>query len=450
MSSPDLTLWRERSQRFLLGGSATVALTLSGAIRTKWLASALSAAGLGALAQVFSMQAWLGTACGLGLSAPLASALAAAEAAGNEALARRTLHTAFALVAAVTAVAVTLGLWFAAPISHALLATAAHAPLVRVAMIAVAGLAMQGLVLATFAGRSDLKAPFALAVSGGLASVTATLLLVPRYGLLGGAIGSAMMFPFGVAGAWLVHRHRYRLLLRPWAGVDLTLARKLVSIGAAMLLIAVLDQGVLLALRADYLRRNDVASNGLFQAGLALAQQLGALFYAYLSSYAFGRISAANGAGAVRSNTRRTWTPVVLLAAGMFAVAMVASGPLLRLFFSHRFEAARPLLAWTMVGEFAKVQMQTWILGALPLRGPRRVVAISIVYPIALAAAYAVFVATGAGPIGLAWAYAAAGVTTLIASGIGMSAVGVTLSPRQIGIGAATLAGLAALAAWLR
>ena len=449
MSSPDLSLWRERSQRFLLGGSATVALTLSGAIRTKWLASTLSAAGLGVLAQVFSMQAWLGTACGLGLSAPLSSALASAEASGNEALARRTLHTAFALVVSVTVVAVILGLVFAAPISRALLATGAHASLVRVGVIAVAGLAMQGLVLATFAGRSDLRAPFALAVSGGVASVATTLLLVPRFGLLGGAIGAAVMFPCGVAGAWLVHRRRYRTLLVPWAGVDLALARTLVSIGAAMLLLSVLDQGVLLALRADYLRRNDVASNGLFQAGLALSQQLGALFYAYLSSYAFGRISAANGADAVRSYTRRTWTPVVLLAAMLFAVAMIASGPLLRLFFSHRFEAARPLLAWTMVGEFAKVEMQTWILGALPLRGPRQVVAIAIVYPIALAAAYAVFVAMGAGPISLAWAYATAGVTTLIASGIGMSAVGVTLSPRQIGIGALALGGLGALAAWL-
>jgi len=314
----------------------------------------------------------------------------------------------------------------------------------------VVGLAVQNLALGTFAGRSDLRAPLALAVAGGVGSVAATLLLVPRYGLAGGAIGSAVLFPCGLLAALALHGRRYPELRRPWTGIDPALVRSLLSVGAAMLLLSALDLGTMLGLRADYLRRNGVASNGLLQAALALTQQLGALFYAYLSNYAFGRISGLGDARAMTTYTRRSWGPLILLAALAFAVAMIAAGPLLHVFFTRRFDPARPMLCWTLVGEFGKVAMQTWMLGALPLRGPRQVVAISIVYPAALAAAYAGFTQGGAGALSLPWAYAVAGVVGLISSGVGMSLVGVRLAPRQIAVAIAALAALTALAWTLR
>src|SRR5205823_8242744 len=120
-----------------------------------------------------------------------------------------------------------------------------------------------------------------------------------------------------------------------------------------------------------YLRLNGVAANGLLQAALALAQLVGGLFYAWLSSYCFGRMSAAGGVEGVRAYTRKLWGPTMLVAGGGFAAAMLLASPLLHLFYSHRFESARPLMAWTLAGEFARVAIQLWGLGALPLGGVR-------------------------------------------------------------------------------
>src|SRR5438093_52800 len=98
------------------------------------------------------------------------------------------------------------------------------------------------------------------------------------------------------------------LLLAPW------LSRALLGSDAHATLVLA-DQGAMIVLRAHYLRRNDVSANGLLQAALALAQQLGGLFYAYLASHAFGRISGITGVDSIREYTRRLWSPIVLLAA---------------------------------------------------------------------------------------------------------------------------------------
>ena len=447
MLSTRAALWRDRSIRFALGGGATVVLALFGVVRNKWVAEHLAASGLGVLGQVFAAQTWLGTATGMGLSLPIAMAVGAAVAARDEPAVRRTAWTALMQVGAAALGVVVLGLVFAPWLSRLLLGTAEHAGLIRIAMLGVGGIALYGVASGLFAGRSDVRAPLTFALVGGAVAVALTFLLVPRTGLAGAAIGAAALAPAGLAGAFWIHRRDYQRVLwpAPRPRFDPATARGLIGVGGAALLLALVDQGTLLALRAHYLRANGIAANGLLQAALALSQQVSGVFNAYLASYAFGRISGAQGANAIRDYTRRHWRPLVLAAGPAFALAMVLASPLLHLLYSARFDPARGMMVWALFGEFCRVMTQVWSLGSLPLGGRRLWMPIGLAAPVALASVYPLLAPAG-GLLALPLAGAAAGLFQLLVAGLLMSWRGVTPRAGDAVLLAAMVAGLALLA----
>ncbi len=434
-----------------MGSSATISGALLGIVRNKWIAIHLHTAGLGVLAQTSSAQMWLGALGGMGLGLPVGRAVGAAQGSGDEASARRTVWTALSLVGLGTTAVAAVGLIFASPISVALLGTPRHALLVRIAAVGAAGIALQGLLYGLFVGRSDLKANVTLALSGGVAALLATIVLVPAWGLAGAAIGVAALAPAGILGVILFHRRAYAdaFVPMPRPPLDWRLARSLVAVGAAAVALSLVDLGVMVTVRSHYLGRHGVAANGLLQAALALSQQVGTLFYAYLSNYAFGKVSAASGAVEIRAYTRRHWSPLIVLAALAFATAMIASTPLLHLLYSSRFDPARPLMAWALWGEFCRVGMNIWAVGALPLAGPRLWLPIALAPSAGLAVCYAALSTSALGPMALPFAYAGSGFLTLCFGGIAMSRAGVTLTGRDVAlVGVAALA-LAALARWV-
>jgi len=448
MRGARFALWRNRSLRFLLGASSTLLNGLTGILRNKWFAHHLEASGIGILAQVVASQAWLGTAAGMGLGLPVARAVGAATASGDQAAARRTVWAAFALLAISGSMVIALGLLFAAPMSMALLGTDAYATLIRVSMVGVLGIALQGTLVGIFAGRSDLKAPLTFALVGGLVSVTATLLLVPRWGLTGAALAVAILFPAGCVGALLIHRREYGPLVTAPSKPVLTagLARSLLTVAGAGLSAALVEQGTFLALRSHYVRSNGVEANGYLQAGLAISQQVGSLFYAYLTSYAFGKISGLTGVEATRDYTRKHWAPIMLLAAAALILTRLGAAPLLHLLYSHRFDPAQPLMAWALVGEFGRIGLVLWTLGALPMGGARLWFPITLLISALVAVAYAIFAASGAGPLSLPKAYATAGLAAACIGGMIMSRRGVTLSARDVLVFAGGAAALLFLA----
>jgi hypothetical protein len=139
----------------------------------------------------------------------------------------------------------------------------------------------------------------------------------------------------------------------------------------------------------------------------------------------------------------------MLLAAALVALAMTAATPLLHLLYSSRFDPARTLMTWTLLGEFGRVGMQVWMLAALPLGGVALLAPISLSFPLSLAVAYGIFAAGGAGVTSLPKAYAVAGGCSLLAAGWLMSRRGVTLGARELLSLAAGVALLLALAALL-
>jgi Na+-driven multidrug efflux pump len=449
---PDrVRLWRDRAARFLAGAGATLVTAAAGAARNKWVALHLSTTGIGTLAQVAAAQSWIGILAGLGLGIPITRAVGARTASGDTAGARRAVWTGFSLAAPTAFVAAILGAAFASPISQALLGTPEHADLVRVSMLGVMGIALYQVISGAAAGRSDVRAPMGLALGGAALAAALTFLFVPRFGLLGAALAIALMYPVACVVTAAIHsrRHPGALARPPDRVFDRGEARALLSVSGAALLLPLADQGVFLALRTHFLRAHGVAANGLLQAAVALSQQVGALFYAYLSSYAFGKVSGAGSAGGragIEEYTRRQWIPLVLLAGLVFALAIVGATPLLHLLYSTRFDPARRMMACALLGEFGRVGLQAAAIGSLPLGGTGLWARIGLAQPATLALAYAALVASGAGELSLPLAYAASGVLTL-AAGVGLMArAGVSLGGRRLLILAATYAVLGLLA----
>ena len=450
-----LATWSRRFQRFAWGAGPALIYAPLGVLRNKWLASTLSAPGLGVLAQVLAAMNWLGQAAGLGLGLPVTRLVGAARAAGDSARERAVMRTALRLALGTSCLIAALVLIAAPVLARALLGSSAYAPLFRIASIGIIGLAGAGTLLALFAGRGDVRPPITIAVLGAVPATVLTFLLVPRWGLAGAMIAAAVLYPAGALAAIAVHRRRYRTaLFGGLSGERGEPAWAMARVGAAGLALGLLDQGVLLVLRAHYVRTYGAAANGFLQAALALSQLSGSLFYTYLASYAFGTLSAAvaaagpgpAGAAAAGAYTRRQGPAIFLLAALLFGTGMLISTPLLRLLFSHRFDPARPLMAWALLGEYGRVGMQVLLLGALPVGGLRLYAPIAIAFPTAFAASYAVFTATGSGTLSLPRAYAAAGLVAVIAAAAIMSRRGVTLGAREalaLAGGALLLAGVA-------
>jgi len=449
MQPSRLEVWTARARRVAFGGAANVVGALGGAIRNKILATALQTSGMGVIAQIQTSQVWLGLATGLGFSIPVTQSIGALLAREDEPGIRRVVWTALTAIGVAVAVMTVAGLVFARQWAAMLLGPGADPWLVRLSLIAVAGLAVQGIVQGVFAGRSDVRAPLTYAIIGNLVVIAAAATLVGPFGLRGAVLAIAAFFPFGILGALALHRREYHssFLPVPRPPFHAPTARAMLKVAVAALTMSLLDQGTMLAVRTHYARTEGFSANGLLQAALALTQQTGAVFYAYLGSYAFGKISGARGTEGIRTYVQRTWAALMSVAAVTFAVVMLLSRPLIHLVFSSKFDAAQPMMAWMLYGEFAKVAMQSWIFGALPLGGLRLYVPLGLSYTFGIAAGYGLAQALGLGPMSVAFAYAFAGTLALAVSAAVMTARRVPLTLRG---GLVLLIGLAGLAtmAW--
>ncbi len=451
MLRSEIRIWWTRSTRMLTGAAGTGVFAVAGALRNRWLAQHLDTAGIGILAQVMSVQTWIGTAAGLGLSLSVARAVSASRGENREA-APRAFWAAMTIAAATGGAAAVAGLVAAADISRLVLGTTEYAGLIRISMLGAAGMALWTPLQGFFAGRSDVRAGLTFALAGGGGAALLAFLLVPRFGLAGAAVAGALLYPLGLVGAAVFHApaHAEAILPRPRPlGTAVSAeAGGLLRVAGVALALSLLDQGTMVALRVHYLKANGPAANGLLQAALALAQQVGAVFYAYLGGYAFGKISGLTGAGPIRDYTRRHFAPLFVLAVAAMALATAGSTPLLRLLYSHRFDAARPLMALALWGELGRVAVQIAALGALALGGTRLWLAIAVSQPILLSAAYAYFVARGAGEQSLPSAYATAAWATLLVALALLARRGVTLDGRALLLLVAGCA-LLGLLAWL-
>lgn len=440
--------WMRRGGRMGLSGFTSVLGALGGVARNKIFATFLDTTGVGQLAQILSGQNWLGTFTTGGLALPVSHAIATARGANDEPAVRRVVWTALVAVGSTALAVCALAILLAPALSTALLGSPEFAPLVRLSTLGVAGLSLQMILQGIYAGFSDVKATFTYALAGNLVATALVLALVPRFGLAGAVLGVASFFPVAILTSLFVHRRRYRAAFSPapsprFHGPTL---RSMLQIAFASLLLALLDQGTLVSIRAHVVRAHGASANGLLQAAIGLAQQAGAPFYAYLGGYAFGRVSGLSGLEAVRDYTRRQWRLTTAVAALACGGGAVLAGPLLHVLYSDRFTGAAGPLAWTLVGEYSKIAMQAWVIGAISIGGVALWLPTGLVYTATMLVTYAVASAFGAGAYALPFAYAAAGFGGFAFTGVTLSRRGVTLAGRDLAWFAGTLAALVALA----
>jgi O-antigen/teichoic acid export membrane protein len=447
MSPTRFPLWRDRAVRLWLAGGASIVGGIGSVVRNKWFALHLETAGLGVLGQVFAGQTWLGTATSAGLGLPVAKLIGEAVGRGDVSAERRTVSTALAVLSTTSLTVAIVGLLAAPWISAALLGSTQHAALVRISMLAVAGIAFQPTVLGLFAGHSDVRSTFVYALIGNAAMVALAFALVPRFGLAGAVWSVAALWVAAITGTLWLARGAYAPSFVAPEGprFDRAIGGAMLKVASASLVLGLLDQGTLLALRAHYVRQHGLSANGLMQAALGLAQQLGGVFYGYLAGYAFGKITGVGGPQEIRDYTRKHFGAVTGLALVAFGVAMTVAGPVLRLFYSNRFEPARPMVAWMMTGEFAKVVIQTWALGALPLGGVRLWIPIGVSWPVGMAIAYLGARALGVTTLSLPIAYAGAGALSLAYAAWMMSGRRIVPRARDVVMVVAGFLALAAL-----
>src|SRR5262249_55640380 len=141
-------------------------------------------------------------------------------------------------------------------ISAALLGSSAHATLIRISLLAVAGLAFQPTVQGLFAGHSDVRSTFIYALLGNGAMVALVFALVPRFGLAGAVWSMACFWPVAIVGTLWLGRGVYAAALAPPDGprFDPAIGGAMLKVASASLALALLDQGTLLAIRAHYVR----------------------------------------------------------------------------------------------------------------------------------------------------------------------------------------------------
>lgn len=457
MRRADLSFWWTRFARLLAGAAGTLVSAVAGVVRNKWLAHNLDTNGIGALSQVVAAQSWIGMAASLGLSLPVARAVGAASGsdAGGDA-GRRAAWSAALLATLAGLAAAAFGIAAAPFLSRLLLGTPAYAGMIRVSMIGVVGIALWAPAQGFFAGRHDLRAPLTFALAGGGGATILAFLLVPRFGLMGAVTSLTLIYPIGLLAMLWAHAPAHAGAIAPRPSSLIAIAWReagpLLRVASAALALSLLDLGTMLALRAHFLRVNGVEANGLLQAALALSQQVGAIFYAYLAGYAFGKVSAiaaTEGTPGVRAYTRRQWAPLMGLATLAVGISVVAASPLLRILYSSRFDAAQPLMAYALYGEMGRVAFQAIGLGALLVGGTGLWFAIGLAQPVALAAAYVALARAGAGPSSLPLAYAVAGWVSFLTALVLLSRRGVTLHPRGLALTGAAFAAIGLLVRWV-
>lgn len=366
------------------GASSTAAFVsaLTGALRVKVYAVFLGPAGVGVASQVQALSNTLLVLASLGVGVGVTREVAQGRGAGDPERGRAAVATARGLGLALSLAFLALLAALARPLSASLLGDPAYAVLL---LLAAPGLPFGtlGRVIGEAAnGLRDyvLSAKAGILVS--LVSLVVPALLVWRFGLR----GAAAAIPVGSFLGWLVLRALFRRahpsLQATGFAVRGDVARTLLRIGAASLVLSLGDQLVVLAVRARLIAEEGAAGNGLFQGVWGLSQTSLNVAVAFLMSYSFARVQESSLAEDRVRETNHAFRTTLLLMAPVAAGMIVCRFALIRVFLSPEFRPAAPMFAWQAsgdllhaagralgVGVLAVATVRTWLLLGLVASG---------------------------------------------------------------------------------
>ncbi|HEY5454717.1 MAG TPA: polysaccharide biosynthesis C-terminal domain-containing protein [Acidothermaceae bacterium] len=333
----------------------TVALAGSLA-RGKIFAVSLGTSGVGVLAQLANLAAFLTGLSTLGLTTAGITLLGRESATGDEDRRRRIVSTIVVLPLTVSfglAAAATVA---ARPLSTALLGSPNHKTYIILAAASVPANALTNSYQTVLQGlRRAWRTTINSALSAVGMVVVVTLLVVP-FGLTGGAV-SVCATSLAAAVVVLVRERGVTSEVFPFRRADADVNRMLMLFGSASLVAGSATSIVDLALRSALVHHAGEAANGVYQP----AYLLGVLLFAQLGA---GLVQAATP-GLSAAWQRRDTAAVTAQVRGALQLSLLAMVPLILLgtafrtvliatVFSHAFAGAAPVLALALTSELPR------------------------------------------------------------------------------------------------
>ncbi len=346
---------------------STVALLATTVVRTKVLALAIGAHGIGVTSQLTNAVVLISGLAALGLSNAGIKLIAEAEATGDSEAQRNVVSFLFwAPIAAGAAALVPVAL-LASPISGALLGSRHHSDYLVVAFASIPfNLALSAGQIA-LQGRGRIRR---LAVTSVLSAAGATVVTV-ALAMAFGLTGAVASFPCSSVAALLIFAIREPWLLplvtRP--RVPGRAARRLfVGIGVASLGATAATSGADTVMRAALIHQYGLADNGLYQPAFVLSTVVFAQLGGALATVLFPTLSMqlAVGDRAVVQQTMERGVRVGVLAVVPIVILVLGlRSTLIEAVFSGQFTGAGAVLSVQILGELPR--MCAYTLGAILL-----------------------------------------------------------------------------------
>lgn len=350
------------SYRRILGatvimGGATIASILIGIVRTKVFALLIGPAGIGAIGLFTSIMATAGAVGSMGVGFSGVREIAVGK--ERRALVRKALWYAAWPLAFLTAAVIWFGRreicrWVGVGQDHAL----------GVGLIGIAS-ALSIIALIQTAEIQGLGRVGDVAKVRVIGALLALLLGIPALVYLGpiGIILAVAAIPVGNVLAALPYRPRFEGVI---AG-DGRLTdewRRLLSLGATIMITSSLSAGSLVAIRALIVRQDGLEIAGLYQAAYAISALNASLVLSAMATDYFPRLSGTETDRSATGTLVNQQLHAALLLASPILLAMSATAPLvLHILYSDAFTEGADLLRWQLTGELLK--LPGWALGFL-------------------------------------------------------------------------------------
>jgi PST family polysaccharide transporter len=340
-------------------GGATIVSIIVGIVRTKIFALTIGPAGIGLVGLLTSIMTTAAALGGMGLGFSGVREIAAAD--ERRARVRRALWLAVWPLAIATA----LILWFArVEIARLVAGSLEHALAVGLMGPAAALTIVAGAQVSVIQGVGNVGGVARARVWGAVLSLVIGVPAVLYLGPIGLAL-AVLAIPVGNMLAALPYRPPSERSARGEMRLGSEVWR-LVTLGAAFMLVSALSSAVLVVVRTLLIRQDGLDSAGLYQAAYAISALNASLVLSAMATDYFPRLSGSHADRAASSALVNQQLHAALLLASPVLLTMAALAPLvLDLLYSAAFAGAADLLRWQLTGEVLK--LPGWALSFLLL-----------------------------------------------------------------------------------
>lgn len=344
---------------------ATIVTGVVGVARSKVGAVFLGPAGVGIVTQLNSVSILAGSVAAAGLSLAATKLIAEAREAGDNIRVRRVSTFVLAVPFMTGCLLLAVSVPLRQGMASLFLGSDKHPAYLLYALASVPLNLLVGSAMAVLQGHQRIVSIARFTALNACLSAVVMVVLISTAGLQGAVVGILLTSALSIGLVLLLEPWLRRLPTRTWR-LDRSSRRLMFGLGAAGLVVGVLEVAVEVVLRTAMVQRFGVATNGMFQPVSLLALQLFLPVTVGVTAFLVPRLSALQGTERVSEATQQLERAVrlVILSITPIALLLVATRTLyIRLVFSPHFSAAGNALLVQAPGQV--VQAAAYVLGAV-------------------------------------------------------------------------------------